>query len=202
MGFNKGSYRGGKTAGALAQNRAKQNLERYLKNPKMCLNCGATLIPREGRKLHSVTRISRRFCSKCKYHGKKLEQRKCLGCNILTSNPSFCSLTCQRENDFIKYIEQWKLGLVSGSQPKGNICRYVRRYILEKFGNKCSICGWQEYNPVTNRVPVEIEHIDGNWLNNNEDNLTLLCPNCHSLTTTFRGLNKGKGRAYRRVVDK
>lgn len=31
-------------------------------------------------------------------------------------------------------------------------------------------------------APLEIEHIDGNALNNKEDNLILLCPNCHSLT--------------------
>jgi hypothetical protein len=25
----------------------------------------------------------------------------------------------------------------------------------------------------------------------------LLCPNCHSLTATYRGLNRGRGRALR-----
>jgi hypothetical protein len=44
---------------------------------------------------------------------------------------------------------------------------------------------------------VEVEHIDGNWRNNLPENLTLLCPNCHALTPTFRGLNRGHGRPGR-----
>lgn len=44
---------------------------------------------------------------------------------------------------------------------------------------------------------VEVEHIDGDWENNSLTNLTLLCPNCHALTPTFRGLNRGRGRSYR-----
>ena len=36
-------------------------------------------------------------------------------------------------------------------------------------------------------------------MNNKEENLTLLCPNCHSLTPTAKGANKGNGRYYRRL---
>jgi len=39
-------------------------------------------------------------------------------------------------------------------------------------------------------IPLELDHIDGNHQNNALDNLRLLCPNCHSLTPTFRGKNK------------
>ena len=38
------------------------------------------------------------------------------------------------------------------------------------------------------------QHIDGNSKNNKEENLTLLCPNCHSLTKTYKGANRGNGR--------
>lgn len=37
---------------------------------------------------------------------------------------------------------------------------------------------------------LQIHHIDGNHYNNEESNLQLLCPNCHSLTPTFGALNK------------
>jgi hypothetical protein len=68
---------------------------------------------------------------------------------------------------------------------------------VERFGEKCTRCGWGERHPLTGKVPVEVEHIDGNWRNNAPSNLTLLCPNCHSLTSTYRALNRGRGRPMR-----
>ena len=59
---------------------------------------------------------------------------------------------------------------------------------------KCQKCGWSERNPVTKRIPLEIHHVDGNYRNCKEDNLEVLCPNCHSLTPNFGSLNKeGRG---------
>ena len=59
-------------------------------------------------------------------------------------------------------------------------------------------CGWSERNPITKKVPIQMEHIDGNSENNSIENLELLCPNCHSLTPTFGALNKGRGRKNRK----
>ena len=81
---------------------------------------------------------------------------------------------------------------------KYQVSEYVRRYLKEKSNNKCSKCGWGEKNPYTNLIPLEIDHKDGNYLNNKEDNLELLCPNCHSLTSTWKGANKNKGREDRK----
>ena len=62
------------------------------------------------------------------------------------------------------------------------------------FHCKCEKCGWGEKNPITNTTPLQIHHIDGNCKNNKEENLQLLCPNCHSLTETFGRLNKNSTR--------
>jgi len=59
-------------------------------------------------------------------------------------------------------------------------------------------CGWDKRNPLSNKIPIELEHIDGNSENNMLENLKLLCPNCHSLTPTYKALNTGNGRAFRR----
>ena len=53
-------------------------------------------------------------------------------------------------------------------------------------------CGWSKVNPFTKKIPIELEHIDGNSENNSLDNLKLLCPACHSLTATYKGANMGK----------
>jgi hypothetical protein len=60
------------------------------------------------------------------------------------------------------------------------------RVILEQDGkcNRCGITHWQGQ-----RITLEYEHKDGNHDNNNRDNVECLCPNCHSLTNTWRGRN-------------
>ena len=60
-------------------------------------------------------------------------------------------------------------------------------------------CGWCERNKHTGNIPIELEHIDGNNTNNELSNLKLLCPNCHSLTATYKGANRGNGPVERRT---
>jgi len=74
---------------------------------------------------------------------------------------------------------------------------HIRRYLFDKYESKCALCGWDKVNPFTNTQPLEIEHIDGDSLNNKENNLILLCPNCHSLTPGH-STSKGNGRRYYR----
>ena len=78
------------------------------------------------------------------------------------------------------------------------ISKFIRRYLFQQRGAACWKCGWCEINPVTKKVPLQVNHIDGNPLNNLEQNLELICPNCHSITPTYMALNKGKGREARR----
>ena len=65
---------------------------------------------------------------------------------------------------------------------------------MEKHDSKCQKCGWSEKNETTGNIPLEIHHIDGDCCNNSEENLQLLCPNCHSLTPNYGSLNKNSKR--------
>ena len=122
----------------------------------------------------------------------------CLYCGeLLNRNSKYCNNICQANHRYQLYISDWKAGKVSGLKGKYQISNHIRRYLLIKYDCKCSRCGWNEVNPYTKIVPLEIEHLDGNYLNNNEDNLILLCPNCHSLTATYKGANRGNGRKHR-----
>ena len=59
--------------------------------------------------------------------------------------------------------------------------------IISLRGRKCECCGIENW--LDKPINLEIHHKDGNRLNNNLNNLQLLCPNCHSYTETFRGKN-------------
>lgn len=56
---------------------------------------------------------------------------------------------------------------------------------------KCEKCGWCKKTS-DGRIPVELDHINGDKTDNRLENLRILCPNCHSLEPTHRGLNKQK----------
>ncbi len=123
----------------------------------------------------------------------------CLYCNKpLKDNNKYCNNICQANYRYRDYISKWKSGKVNGLKGKYQISNHIRKYLMIKYKHKCSRCGWSKVNPYTKVIPLEIEHLDGNYLNNNEDNLALLCPNCHSLTPTYKGANKGNGRKDRK----
>jgi hypothetical protein len=109
----------------------------------------------------------------------------------------FCSCKCQVQYQRKARFTRFMAGKLVTQYKLPDI---VRQYLMDKHHGACSRCGWAERNPVTQRVPLEIEHIDGDWRNSAEENLTVLCPNCHALTPTFRNLNKGRGRPGRRVL--
>ena len=91
-------------------------------------------------------------------------------------------------------IELWLKGEISGSRGKTATAHWIRDYLLEQHNYKCSRCGWGEKNIHTGKIPLELEHIDGDFTNNSPENLTIVCPNCHALTETYKGANKKAGR--------
>lgn len=127
------------------------------------------------------------------------QRGKCLNCGKEPerSQYKYCCNACQFEYQYKIYIKKWQDGKEIGLQALGIVSNHIKRYLREKFGNKCCICGWSEINPKTKQVPLVADHIDGNWRNNVERNLRLICPNCDSLTETYAGLNRGNGRKNR-----
>lgn len=62
-----------------------------------------------------------------------------------------------------------------------------RERILEEQGCKCGKCNLSEWMGVL--ITFEVDHIDGDNKNDSRENLIGLCPNCHSITPTWRGRN-------------
>lgn len=56
--------------------------------------------------------------------------------------------------------------------------------------HQCEVCGIEEW--MGKKVPIELDHIDGNHYNNDFKNLRIICPNCHAQTDTHSGKNRKK----------
>lgn len=78
--------------------------------------------------------------------------------------------------------------LVNGSRVQSYGLK--KRLILAGIKKaECELCGWSQVSP-DGRIPVELDHINGDRYDNRLENLRVLCPNCHSLQPTHRGRNK------------
>ena len=175
---------------------AENTRKRYEKNPRKCKHCGK-VIPYEKRHTNN---FCNRKCSATYNNLKRGRKTKnCMNCGKIIKNNKYCSRKCQHDYQYKEYIEEWKNGIVDGNvgQPGSSVSHNIKRYLREKYDDKCCECGWNEKHPADNKCPLQVEHIDGDSLNNNEENLKLLCPNCHSLTLTFGNRNKKSTRKYR-----
>lgn len=132
--------------------------------------------------------------------------KQCVFCSeTFKGHPSriYCSQKCMGAAKTFEKVDSWKKGTWDGSSSSG-LATPIRNYLLEQANYTCqspNCCvpgGWSVKNPVTGRVPLEVDHVDGDCYNNTEGNLIVLCPNCHSITPTYRALNKNGKRQYRR----
>lgn len=130
----------------------------------------------------------------------KKPRTSCLNCGAEPERAGykFCSSQCHSDYRYKLYVQSWLAGEESGVKKYGTVSNHVRRFLIDKYGEQCSLCGWCDVNTYTGKIPLEVDHIDGDWTNNAPDNLRLLCPNCHALTPTYKARNKGKGRNWRR----
>ena len=139
--------------------------------PKLtpCIDCGG-----------NDPTIKRDKVKYCLYCGKKLERGRI----------KYCCYDCKTIYDCLIYINKWKLGIVDGIVSKYEVSSHIRRYLFKKHNYSCSKCGYNDVHPITKLPILDIHHIDGNCLNNKEENLDVLCPNCHRKTDNFGSRNK------------
>ena len=96
----------------------------------------------------------------------------------------------------------WRINRTFGQQPRIPLSdilvkhstfqsfKLKKRLFLEDLKKpQCELCGWAEQS-VDGRIPLELDHVNGDHYDNRIENLRILCPNCHSLQPTHRGRNQ------------
>jgi 5-methylcytosine-specific restriction endonuclease McrA len=114
----------------------------------------------------------------------------------------YCSNKCHKDYTYNKNINDWLCKKITGRKRDGRPSDFVRRYLLEESNYKCTECGWGKPNPINGIIYLEIDHIDGIRENSYRENLRVLYPNCHTLTDTYKTLNKNIGYHKKRKTNK
>ena len=88
------------------------------------------------------------------------------------------------ENESLFSYDRCQGKRTEGTLLKNRLLKTGRPYV-------CVVCNLGDsWNG--SKLTLQVDHADGDRLNNNADNLRFLCPNCHSQTSTFRGRNIAK----------
>ena len=103
----------------------------------------------------------------CEYCGKQLERKRFNGRLedfTVFKNRKYCNRECMRK-DWVKIGDNHNQSYSNAHTT----ARKINELILHK--ELCELCG--------SDTNLDIHHIDGNWQNNNLDNLMCLCRSCH-----------------------
>lgn len=171
-----------------------------------CPICGSTNVAR------GATHCSRA----CSDAARRNAPAPCLRCGSTDRDGRnrrgpYCSWECfdedryQRTGSFARWMKAWLAGEVSGTAIKGGPDHRVRQALVILRGQRCEECSWDKVNPVSQRVPLHVDHIHGDRDRNRPEDVRLLCPNCHALTPNYQHLNnpgvqpirKRQNRRYR-----
>lgn len=124
--------------------------------------------------------------------------KECICCNCNTqfqhdtsiTRGRFCSLKCSAEFLRKESHKLFHAGLLKWRKT-------IKIVMIEIFGYKCQECSISEWQ--NKPICLQVHHKDGNCTNNFPNNLTLLCPNCHSQTPNYGSKNNGNGRGSRGI---
>ena len=170
----------------------------YKLNPSHCKNCNIVIDYSKRNNIFCSSSCSATFNNKLREKKNKIftckncDKEQAVKKNTLAL---YCDNKCQQEYQYKERINNW---LYNGkSWNEMFIPSWVKRYIIEINGRQCAKCNLTEWQ--NQAIVLEATHIDGDATNNKLENLELLCPNCHSLTDSYKGKNKGKGRKSRYI---
>lgn len=157
----------------------------YNIDPKRCVACGGVISFEKRSNKYcghscaaSVTNSNRVLKHNPDWHRPIVV---CPGCYGPHQNATYCSMKCRNNHTLMRF----RAGEISDRGTLGKLLRQLH-------GNKCQSCKNSEW--LGQPLPLEVDHTSGDASDNRPANLRLVCPNCHSITPSWKGRNKGNGR--------
>ena len=162
--------------------------------------CTGSNIKKQAKKL-GIEVEQKRKINPNETFNKGTSKKRCLNCGkqIPNRHGKYCSKECCDEYKFKVLVEKWQNGEITGCDTCGTPREFLRIYMLNKHNWRCERCGFDKKNEYTGLSILQIHHKDGDCFNNKEENLELLCPNCHHMTENFGSRNKNSSRADKRT---
>jgi len=157
-----------------------------------CKKCGIEFEPRTGYKNYCGDK-----CKNSRNFSDSAKQKKSFATSKMWSEGKLKDVNWKEVNNEKEKIEKckehWLQDLKKRIETGDKIwIGTIKKFLVVQNGHSCMMCGLN--HPKTGKVPLEIDHIDGDKNNNELTNLRILCPNCHSQTDTWRFKNTYKKR--------
>jgi len=169
--------------------------------PLNTCHCGAHIRKTSKQCLNCYLRIAKPPAYTGGPRKRSYEEKECLNCFTLFNPRQGVEKCCSKQCSSVYSIklkaeikiQQWVEGNWTGGSESG-LSKTIRKYLLEKSDYACSKCGFNTNHPDDGKSILEINHINGDGTDHRPCNLEVLCPNCHALTSSYRGRNLGRGR--------
>lgn len=184
----------------LEQEQKAQRIIEYNKKPNLCKSCGKP-IPYEKRNQKFCSHsCSAKMSNHLRNKNKLIVFGQCLNCkkDLYRKNKKYCSNLCQKQfnqQQIFKEVEE--KGYFPFNEKTNETNRvFVRKYLISKFGYKCSVCGLSEW--MGQPIPLVADHIDGDTSNHKIENFRMVCENCNALLPTYKSKNRKSKRSWRK----
>tara|TARA_Y100000310_G_scaffold56232_1_gene51567 strand:+ start:16038 stop:16760 length:723 start_codon:yes stop_codon:yes gene_type:complete len=135
----------------------------------------------------SIAQVSRKIGIKSKGGNYRTVKNKIKALKLDTSHFTGQSYLKGKTHNWAKSIPLKDILVKNSLYTSTNNLKYrlFKEGIFEKKCYNCDIIQW-----LGEDISFELDHINGDNSDNRKENLTILCPNCHSLTPTYRGRNR------------
>ena len=124
------------------------------------------------------------FMYSCSICNRSFENSRSLAAHFKWCNPETRPNFKGENNPMFgkKGKNQWTNAAIHEREFESLSARSKRSLLLEEANYACSVCGFSERRKDGTCI-LQIDHISGERNNNTRENLRVVCPNCHALTS-------------------